>query len=206
MRTKLHERTLILCKPDTVQRGIVGEIITRFEKKGLKIIAMKMVLPTRKLAQSHYDMPESDKIAMGEKSISAYEEHGEKINKTPIQIAEDIQKRLETYLTAGPVVAMVIEGAHAVAHVRKIRGGTNPLTADIGSITADLAIDSYFLSDPDERAVRNLVHASGSVVEAEREIKLWFSEDEIIDYELAIEKILYDKDWEDTRKKITREE
>ena len=93
-------------------------------------------------------------------------------------------------------MAMVIEGAHAIAHVRKIRGGVNPLNADMGTITADLTIDSYFIADESQRAVRNLVHASGNVEEAENEIKIWFGEKDIFDYDLAIEKILYSKDWE----------
>lgn len=205
MKTALHERTLVLCKPDTVQRGLIGEIITRFEKKGLKIVALKMILPNKELAINHYDMPESDKIILGERTIASYAERGQKLDKTPIEIAEDVQRRLIQYICAGPIVAIVIEGAHAVAHVRKIRGATNPLSADIGSITADLSIDSYFLSDPDDRAIRNLVHASGSVEEANREIKIWFSDKEITDYELAVEQILYSKEWETVREKITKE-
>lgn len=199
MKTLLHERTLVIVKPDGVQRGLVGEILARFEKKGLKIIGMKMVWPDALLAQNHYDMPESDKIAMGERTLVSYREKGVEFDKTPIEIAEGVQKRLVKYLSTGPVVAMVIEGAHAIAHVRKIRGATNPLSADVGTITADYTIDSYFLSDPDERAIRNLVHASGSVDEANREIALWFGKDEIHDYDLAIEKILYSKDWEGVR-------
>lgn len=204
MKTLLHERTLILVKPDGVQRGLIGEIITRFERKGLKLVALKMVWPDKSLAQKHYDMPESDKIALGERTIASYKEKGVDLGKTAIQIAEDVQKRLVKYITTGPVVAMVIEGAHAVAHVRKIRGATNPLSADVGTITADYTIDSYFVSDPDERAIRNLVHASGSTVEAEREIKLWFDTKEIHDYDLAIEKILYAKDWEEAREELTQ--
>lgn len=199
MKTLLHERTLVIVKPDGVQRGLVGEILARFEKKGLKIIGMRMVWPDALLAQKHYDMPESDKIAMGERTLATYREKGVELDKTPIEIAEGVQKRLVKYLSTGPVVAMVIEGAHAIAHVRKIRGATNPLSADVGTITADYTIDSYFLSDPDERAIRNLVHASGSVDEANREIALWFGKDEIHDYDLAIEKILYSKDWEGVR-------
>jgi nucleoside-diphosphate kinase len=186
-----------------VQRSLIGEIITRFEKKGLKIIAMKMVLPDLKKADEHYMWPEEDRLKLGERTIAAYKEKGEPISKTPLEIADDIHKRLIKYLTVGPIVAMVIEGAHAVEYVRKIRGSTNPLSADVGTITADLAIDSYFLADPDERSIRNLVHASGSTDEAKREIALWFSENEIHDYDLAIEKILYDKHWEKEREELT---
>jgi nucleoside-diphosphate kinase len=203
-KTALHESTLVLLKPDAVQRGLIGDILSRFERKGLKITAMKMVWSDRKLAEAHYDMRHEDQILLGERTLAAYKEKGIDLNKTPLQIAADIQKRLVNYLTSGPVVALVIEGAHAVAHIRKIRGATNPLAADVGTITADLTIDSYFLADPDERAIRNLVHASGSVAEANREIKLWFKPGEIHDYGLAIERILYSKDWEETRKDITK--
>lgn len=204
MKTHLHERSLVLVKPDGVQRGLVGEIITRFERKGLKIIAMKMVWPDESLARRHYDMPESDKIMLGQRTLASYKEKGVDLKKTPIEIAENVQKRLIKYLTTGPVVAVVIEGAHAIQHVRKIRGATNPLDADVGTITADYTIDSYFLSDPDDRAIRNLVHASGSVEEADREIVLWFAKNEIHDYELAIEKVLYSKEWERARKELTK--
>jgi nucleoside-diphosphate kinase len=184
-------------KPDGVQRGLVGEIVTRFEKKGLKITAMKMIWPTKELATKHYDQPESAMKLLGERTLTSYAEKGVKHwSSDPMEIARDIQKKLVNYLSTGPVVAMVIEGAHAIAHVRKIRGATNPLGADIGTITGDYTIDSYFISDLDARAIRNLVHASGTVGEAENEIKLWFDEKEVMDYDLAIDKILYSKEWE----------
>lgn len=204
MRTHYHERSLVLLKPDAIQRGLVGEILSRFERKGLKIVAMKMVWPSKKLASQHYGWSEEEKRSSGEKTLAGYKERGLEppFGGDPIKIAENTMRKLISYLTTGPVVAVVIEGAHAIENVRKIRGGTNPLTADIGSITADLTIDSYFVSDDADRAVRNLVHASSSTAEAEREIKLWFDEDEIQDYDLAIEKILYEKDWEATRAKL----
>ncbi len=197
MKTKLHERSLVLLKPDAVQRALIGEIISRFEKKGLKITAMRMVWPTKEMAARHYDLPESAAKALGERTLASYAERGEKHKfSKPMEVARDIIKRLERYISTGPIVAMVIEGAHAIAHIRKIRGGVNPLSADIGTITGDYSIDSYFISDLDERAVRTLVHASGNVDEAENEIKIWFGEKDIFDYDLAIEKILYSKDWE----------
>jgi len=200
-KTHCHNRTLVILKPDSIQRGLIGEIIMRFEKKGLKIVAMKMVWPNKEMAASHYDMPKDDMIAMGRKALASYAERGQKPKfEDPLDIAKDVQKRLVEYLTTGPVVALVIEGAHAIEIVRKIRGETNPLTADVGTITADFTIDSYMISDASNRAVRNLVHASSSKEEAEREIKIWFKRKEIFDYELAIEKILYDKAWESMHK------
>jgi nucleoside-diphosphate kinase len=200
-KTKSHEQTLVLIKPDAVQRGLIGEVISRFEKKGLKIVAMKMITPTEDLARRHYDQPESAMMALGNKTLATYAEKGLKHKfSDPMDIARDIQKKLVRFMMSGPIVAMVIEGAHAVAHVRKIRGQTNPLNADVGTITADLTIDSYFIADEDERALRNLVHASGTVEEAEVEKKIWFTEDEIQDYDLAIERVLYDIEWEGPKK------
>lgn len=196
-KTKLHERSLVLLKPDAVQRGLIGEIISRFEKKGLKITAMKMIWPTEEIAGKHYDQPESAALALGQKTIATYKEKGElPRSNDPMEIAKDIQKKLVRMMMAGPVLAMIIEGAHAVAHVRKIRGGTNPLSADVGTITGDYTIDSYFVADQDERAIRNLAHASGTVEEAEAEIAIWFREEEIMDYDLAIDNILYSTGWE----------
>ena len=204
MKNQFLERSLLIIKPDAVQRGLIGEIITRFEKKGLKVVAMKMVWPDSDLAEKHYYKSESEKILTGSRTIESYKARGVELKDSPITIAERVQKRLVNYLTSGPVIVFVLEGAHAIDHVRKIRGNTSPLDADVGTITADYTIDSYFLSDPDERAVRNLVHASGSVEEATREIPLWFKDSEIFDYELAIEKILYSKEWESAREKITK--
>jgi nucleoside-diphosphate kinase len=191
-----YERTLVLLKPDAVQRGLIGEIISRFENKGLKISAMKMVWPTEEIATKHYDQPESAMMALGEKTLASYREKGIELNESPMDIARRVQKTLVKFMTTGPVVAMVVEGAHAVAHVRKIRGGTNPLSADMGTITGDYTIDSYFLADEGQRAVRNLAHASGTKEEAEHEIKIWFTEDEIYHYQTAIDKVLYSIEWE----------
>ena len=196
MKTSFHERTLVLLKTDTVQRGLMGEIITRFERKGLKITAMKMVLPTKKQAQEHYLWSEEEKISSGNRSLKAYESKGIKVTKTAIEFAEWTQKKLVRYLLSGPVVAIVIEGAHAIDHVRKVVGQGNPLQADVGSIRADYTIDSYMIADEADRAARNLVHASSSVGEAERELKVWFVEKELVNYDLAIEKVLYAPDKE----------
>ena len=201
-KKKYSEKTLVLLKPDVVQRGLVGEIITRFERKGLKIVAMKMVWPDEKMALRHYTWPERAMIALGERTIAAYKEKGIEENRLPKEIALDVQKKLVTYLSAGPLVAMVIEGAHAIAYVRKLRGAINTLNADLGSITGDYTIDSYFLSDEDDRAARTMVHASGSVEEADQEIPIWFEREDMYEYNLAIEEILYAKDWEYSLKRL----
>lgn len=201
-KTHYHERTLVILKPDAVQRGLVGEILSRFEKKGLKIVAMKMLWPTDKQAKDHYFWSDEEKEASGGRTIEAYKAKGLKITKSAKEYAEDVQRRLYSYLQSGPVIVMIIEGAHAIEHVRKLVGHGNPLSADVGTIRADLTIDSYVVADEVDRAARNLVHASGNQSESSREIKVWFKENEIVDFDLAIEKILYDKDWEGTREKL----
>ncbi|RMD77103.1 nucleoside-diphosphate kinase [Candidatus Dojkabacteria bacterium] len=195
-----YERTLVLLKPDAVQRGLMGEIISRFERKGLKIVAMKFLQATKQQAQQHYYWSDEEKTKTGNRTIEVYKNKGIELKKSAIEVAEDVQKRLVNFMLAGPILVMVIEGAHAIEHVRKIVGHGSPLQADVGTIRADYTIDSYLLADEADRAARNLVHASSSTDEAEREIRVWFSEDEICDYELAIEKILYSKEWESGQK------
>ena len=202
MKTHYHERSLILIKPDAVQRSLIGEMISRFEKKGLKIVGMKMVWPTQKQAKDHYSWSDEEKEGTGKRTIQAYSSKGLKITKTAKEYAEDVQRKLYSYLVSGPIIALVIEGAHAIEHVRKTVGHGNPLTADVGTIRADYTIDSYVVADDVDRATRNLVHASGNLSEAEREIKVWFKDNEIVDYDLAIEKLLYNKDWEKTREEL----
>lgn len=199
MKTNAHEKTLILLKPDAVQRGLIGEIIQRFEKKGLRIAAMKMVWPTKEQALEHYLWSDEEKTKTGNRTIEIYKNKGIELTKSAIELAENVQLKLVTFLATGPVIAIVIEAAHAIEHVRKLVGHGSPLQADVGTIRADLTIDSYMIADEADRAARNLIHASSSVDEAEREIKVWFSENEVHSYGLAIEEILYSKDWENRK-------
>lgn len=187
------ERTLVIIKPDGVQRTLIGEIIKRYERVGLKLVGLKMVVPTKEEVEKHYTIDPSWKKNVGEKAISAYEKKGIKPpSNDPLEVGERVLKTLIKYITSGPVVPMVWEGAHAVEVVRKITGGTEPRTSDIGTIRGDFVLDSYMMADTDGRAVRNLIHASGSVDDANKEIKLWFKDEEIIDYRLVQEQILYD--------------
>lgn len=188
-----HERTLVVIKPDALQRSLVGEIIKRYERVGLKMIAMKMLVPSPKLIEEHYTLDPEWRVKTGEKTIKGYIDKGLKPPITdPRKITEIILKNLVKYMTSGPVIAMVLQGAHAVSIVRKLTGGTEPLTSDVGTIRGDFVLDSYQTSDKGTRSVRNLVHASGSVKEAEDEIAHWFKPAEIINYRLVQEAILYD--------------
>ena len=184
MRKK--ERTLVLLKPDSVQRSLVGEIISRIERVGLKIVANKMVLANSKQIEDHYLVDPNWKITTGSKqndSITkeAAESRGEKI-----------LEGLQYFLTSGPIIALVVEGAHAVPLTRKLVGSTEPLTSDVGTIRGDYVLDSYEMADDGGRAIKNLIHASSSIEDAEKEINVWFSGEEIHDYTTVHEKMLYE--------------
>ncbi len=192
MKHPKKERTLVLLKPDAVQRALIGEITGRFEKVGLKIVGMKLVLPTKKQAYKHYVKNEAEIEALGNRSIEAKKKSGIIENKDPKVLGQEIVERLVIFLSAGPVVAIVLEGNQAIKITRKIVGDTEPLKSAMGTIRGDYTIDSYALADGDERSVRNLVHASSSLEDSDYEIKVWFDSKEIIDYKNAFDRILYD--------------
>jgi len=189
------ERTLVVFKPDIIQRQIVGEILQKFEKKGFKVVAMKMVHISKEFVGKHYIDDDEYHKSIGVKAIKAAEERGEKIEKDPVEIGRQVRKWNIEYLSCGPVVAVVFEGHYVIESIRKMIGSTNPASADVGTVRADYTPDSYLLADMQGRTTRTMVHASDCRESAEREIALWFSEDEICEYETAIEKILYDVGW-----------
>lgn len=193
MQHPKDERTLVVVKPDGVQRGLIGEIIKRFEEVGLKMIALKMLVPQEKHIEEHYTLDPEWRRITGEKTIESYKAKGlTPPSEDPLKITEKILANLKKYLASGPVVAMVWEGANAVKIVRKLGGGTEPLTSDVGTIRGDYVLDSYSMADTDNRAVRNLIHMSGSVKEANDEIAHWFTPGEMIDYRIIHEEVLYD--------------
>lgn len=193
MKNFKKERTLVIIKPDGIQRSLVGEITKRYESIGLKLIGLKIMVPSEEMIEKHYTLdPEWVRIT-GEKTIKNYKDKGMKPpTEDPLKVTEVLLERLKKYMTSGPVIAMVWQGAHAVAIVRKITGKTEPLTSDVGTIRGDFVLDSYEMSDINERCIRNLIHSSGSTKEAEDEIKHWFKDDELINYRLVQEQILYD--------------
>lgn len=192
-----HERALVVIKPDGIQRSLIGEIIKRYEQSGLKLVGLKMFVPTPEFVEAHYTLDPDWRVKTGLKTIESYEKKGKQPPSTdPLKITAIILANLKKYLSRGPVVAMVWQGMHAVGIIRKITGGTEPLTSDMGTIRGDYTTDSYEVSDVDGRAVRNLVHASGSIEEAEKEIPHWFHGKELIDYRLINEAMIYDKELE----------
>lgn len=188
-----QERTLVVIKPDGVQRSLIGEITKRYERMGLKLVAMKMLVTKEDFIEKHYTLDPEWRRITGEKTIESYKKKGlTPPSEDPLEITDKILRNLKKYMTSGPVIAMVWQGAHAVKIVRKITGGTEPLTSDPGTIRGDYVLDSYQMSDKDDRSVRNLIHASGSDEEAEMEINHWFKKEEVIDYRLVQDEILYD--------------
>jgi nucleoside-diphosphate kinase len=186
------EKTLIIIKPDGVQRNLIGEIVTRLEKAGLKLVAMKMMTSDVEMIKKHYTLDPEWMRLVGEKSIKGLLDKGiEPISRDPMVIAQSVIDRLSKYLTSGPIIPMIWQGGHAVSVVRKIVGSTEPVMSDVGTIRGDFVLDSYQMAMDDERCVRNLIHASGTVDEAVNEIKLWFKDGEIMEYVLANESIIY---------------
>jgi nucleoside-diphosphate kinase len=188
------ERSLVIIKPDGVQRTLIGEIIRRYERTGLKLVAMKFVTPTSEMATEHYMVGGEEWLeTVGKKAAAAYEKKGE---KSPFATYREngvaILKANSEYLSSGPVVAMIWEGHQTVGIIRKLTGGTEPLSSDVGTIRGDFTVDSYQLADTDKRSIRNLIHASGTPEEAEKEITIWFETKEILNYRLIAEQILYD--------------
>ncbi len=175
------ERTLVLMKPDAVQRSIVGKIIERFENVGLKIVGMKMVTVNDELAKKHYVVDNFVKTTVP-KTREAYAKKGIELKESDVEIATRIQRMLIDFLKESPVIALVLEGPHAVEIVRKLIGGTEPRTAAPGTIRGDFFMDSYMVSDAKKRPIRNLIHASGNKEEAAYEVGLWFTQKELFDY------------------------
>lgn len=186
------EKTLVIIKPDGVQRTLVGEIMGRYERMGLKLIGLKTMIATPEKVEEHYTLDPNWKRMVGEKAIESYQKQGKTPPSTdPIEVGDKVIKNLKKYMTSGPVIAMVWQGAHAVEVIRKITGGTEPRTSDVGTIRGDYVLDSYQMADTDDRSIRNLIHASGTIEEAENEIKLWFDKKELIEYKLVQEQIIY---------------
>jgi nucleoside-diphosphate kinase len=160
------EKTLVVFKPDAVQRGVVGEILTRFERVGLKIVGTKMIAPDKDHFHKHY----------------------EDIGKMITRRGEDTFRVTLDLMTTGPVIAMVLEGVEAVQLVRKLVGPTEPKSAAPGTIRGDFSHMSFVHADAERKGIPNLIHASGDDDEAVKEIAHWFSDSELYDYDSLSEK------------------
>ncbi|MEX1063951.1 MAG: nucleoside-diphosphate kinase [Candidatus Paceibacterota bacterium] len=190
------ERTLILVKPDGLMRGLVGEIVKRFEARGFKLAALKMTKATASHVKQHYLSTKQQLEGMGNKTLETMAQHKMDPKKKfgtldPMKIGRIINQWNVEFLTSGPVVAMVFQGLFAVDMGRKIVGNTMPAKAEMGTVRGDFSVDSASFANLKGRSVRNLVHASGSVPEAKREIRHWFSKKELYEYERTDEALLF---------------
>jgi len=186
------ERTFVILKPDAIQRSLIGDVISRIEKTGLKLVANKLILATEEQCWTHYNKDEEWFLKKGAKIIENRQALGLPVEKDALAYGKDIIGALVKFMTSGPILPMIWEGNQAVGIVKKLVGGTEPLTSDVGTLRGDYTIDSYELAGLDDRAVRNLIHCSDMPEEAAREIKIWFNDNEIINYRLVAEQILYD--------------
>ena len=187
------ERTFVIIKPDGVQRSLVGQIISRFEQVGLKLIGIKMVIPTEKQCLTHYNKDDSWFLKKGSMIADNRKKANLPVTKEPIEYGRDIIRALVQYMTAGPVVAMIWQGCEAVHVVKKLVGETDPRGAGVGTIRGDFSSESYQICDIDgARGMRNLVHCTDNPSESQREIDIWFTKDEIASYTLLNEAVLYE--------------
>lgn len=182
-----EEKTYIMIKPDGVRKGLIGEIIRRFEQRDLKVVALEMFQPTKDLIDNHYPKDEAWITRLGEKTKATYEKYGYDLvadfdtNDTS-KIGPKVRKWVVDYMVSSPLVKIVIQGVHAVDVVRKIAGETMPYKADMGTIRGDFSIDSPALANKEKRAVMNIIHCSETPEEAEHEIKHWFGDSTIFNY------------------------
>ncbi|HVY35771.1 MAG TPA: nucleoside-diphosphate kinase [Candidatus Paceibacterota bacterium] len=182
-----EEKTFVMVKPDGVQKGLIGEIIKRFEQRDLKITALEMVRPDFDKIDNHYPKDEAWVTGLGNNTKKTYDEYGYDMvadygTDDPAVLGPEVRKWLIDFMMSAPVVKMVVQGVHAVDVVRKIAGTTLPTKAAPGTIRGDFSVDSPALANKEKRAIANIVHASGTIEEAEREIKHWFPDIELHSY------------------------
>lgn len=191
------ERTVVLIKPDAVKRGLIGEVLSRLERMGLKVVALKLVSVPKELAQKHY--PESRTALLegiGQKTLETYAKYGrdpteELGTMDPLKIGKMVNRWNIDFITSGPVVAILLEGLHAIDNVRLAAGNTIPTFSQPGTIRGDFSLDSPALANAKKRAVRNLLHASGNPDEAKYEAELWFHRADIHDYQRSDEQVMF---------------
>ncbi|KKT44199.1 MAG: Nucleoside diphosphate kinase [Parcubacteria group bacterium GW2011_GWA2_44_15] len=195
MANHKQERTLVLIKPDGVLRGLIGECLHRFEQRGLKVIALKMVRPSKEKIDEHYPKSAEWIERLGEKTLGNLEKYGYDPKKElgttdKKKIGEEVRAWIMDYMTMAPIVAMVVEGVHAIDMVRKIVGATLPVLADMGTIRGDFSVDSPTVANIEKRSIRNLIHASETPAESAHEIAHWFEISELHDYKRTEEDMM----------------
>ena len=187
MQQPKEEKTFVLIKPDGVRKGLIGEIINRFERRDLKVVALEMHQPTKSEMDNHYPKDEKWLNRIGERTSANYQKYGHDPKRDfgttdTLKIGKEVRKWLVDFMISAPVVKMVVQGPHAVDMVRKIVGATMPHLAEMGTIRGDYSADSAISANIEKRAIFNLVHASETPQEAAHEIKHWFGKNAVYKY------------------------
>jgi nucleoside-diphosphate kinase len=182
-----EEKTFVMLKPDAVRKGLIGEIIKRFEQRDLKVVALEMFQPTHEQIDNHYPKDEAWITRLGEKTLKTYDKYNINATKelgtdSAEKIGPMVRAWVVEYMTSAPLVRLVVQGIHAVDMVRKIVGETMPYQADMGTIRGDYSNDSPALANTEKRAVMNLIHASETADEAKHEIEHWFGGSPVYTY------------------------
>lgn len=182
-----EEKTYVMIKPDGVQKGLIGEIIKRFEQRDLKIVALEMFQPEHDAIDNHYPKNQEWITRLGQKTKNTFDKYGldmmaEYGTDDPAVMGPQVRTWLIDYMLSAPLVKMVVQGVHAVDVVRKIAGPTMPYLAEMGTIRGDFSIDSPVLANKEKRAIANIVHCSETPEEAAHEIKHWFGDKELMNY------------------------
>lgn len=188
------EVTYLMVKPDGLKRGLTGEIIKRIEQRGLKVVGLRMIKPTRQMIDNHYPKDEKWLSRIGIGTTKTCETYGYDVKKEfgtddPLKIGKIVRSQVLDYMLMAPLVGIVVKGVHAVEMVRKLVGPTAPADATIGTIRGDFSIDSRILATKEKRSLFNIVHASETQAEAKHEIEHWFGEYELLDYERTDEMV-----------------
>lgn len=191
-----QQQTLVLVKPDGVKRGLAGEVLQRIERRGLKVVALKMLEVSREHLEDHFPKNDEWVARLGDKGLKTFAEY----NMDPVahmgtsdrvEIGKKVKESLFSYMMSGPIIAVVIEGLHAIDMVRKLAGHTLPVFADMGTIRGDFSVDSPAIANVENRAIHNIMHASETEEEAKNEISLWFKPEEIHSYKRAEEDVMF---------------
>lgn len=190
------QKALLIIKPDGVQRGLCGAILKRFERVGLTIIGFKFMKADAQMVKNHY--PENDVWfgKVGQRTLTNYAKKGLDVKKVfgtddAVAIGKTVKQWLITYFQESPVLVTAVEGYETIEIVRKISGNTIPVLAAPGSVRGDLSHDTIDLANEQNRPLRNLIHASDSVKDGEKEVALWFKPEELFDYKRADEDFMF---------------
>jgi len=190
-----EELTYVMIKPDGLKRGLLGTVLSRIEKCGLKIVALEMETPSRAQMDTHYPKEKEWISRLGEKTRKTFEKYGYSVEKEygtndNFEVGKMVRNWLLDYMTSGPVVKMVVQGVHAVDMIRKMAGPTLPNEAEMGTIRGDYSVDSAISANMEKRGVHNILHASETPEEAKHEIAFWFKKSALHKYKRVEEDLM----------------